>query len=755
MRKRWAQQSAARSATAPESRTASPPPSRSPSPASCTEVVDLVEDTTLHRFFRAVKPKHDSTAQPGASSSGLGASAKPSRFNVKLNSHGPLPTVHDLAKPPLWTHASPAKHIAYPKPDWGTPLSPPPTPRHSSSGSEALASRGLKIPPPPAPPRSLQQQAPQKSQHQETQHFFPPAPTLGPSAKCHPPRPLRVQPNSTRKASQLRMQACCTAWCQIIHHIADASDLFTSLQACKDTDKHISAVLREYRPSTLERYLRIAWLLVMFLSSSETGFSDLALHQLLDFLAAARASHSQDREVHQISAQSAIKALRWLSRQAQWNALATALDSPVIKAYAVRGTAKDRREALPIPWCLVASWEHVICQPRTALCTKLALGAMLLATHASLRFGDVQRIDVSSLSLSCTALHGTCYATKTRQPFAVALGGISGRDTASCWTLHWLASLRNALEQVNTPKHQVDFLWFNAQPELAKLQELAPASYCTAMLTLRWAATLPWQQPGQGLHSAEAKQLTLHSMKSTALASAAQLRLDKELRLFQGHHRDSADLYSRNDVFASLDVQHRISKALASGWRAERSIARGGQAPIPEPPFNLPPGEPVFSLPATALMQGPWQSFVTRHEALLAQRGPDTSGPAPPKHASPAQETARASPSHGPPSDEEADMVERAALQRANSVSSASSTVSSTASQAHTPFVIRAEFSARFACMGPWGRWHALSPDSKADQTSRTACGMELGIAAQVSEFPQEPFCRRKACVNARRNAQI
>ena len=479
---------------------------------------------------------------------------------------------------------------------------------------------------------------------------------------------------------------------------------------------------------------------------------------LRTFGAQSSVKFRQDREVHQISAQSAIKALRWLSRQAQWNALATALDSPVIKAYAVRGTAKDRREALPIPWCLVASWEHVICQPRTALCTKLALGAMLLATHASLRFGDVQRIDVSSLSLGCTALHGTCYATKTTnmgQPFAVSLGGISGRDTESCWTLHWLASLRNALEQVNTPKHQVDFLWFNAQPELAKLQELAPASYCTAMLTLRWAATLPWQQPGQGLHSAEAKQLTLHSLKSTALASAAQLRLDKELRLFQGHHRDSADLYSRNDVFASLDVQHRISKALASGWRAERSIARGGQAPIPEPPFNLPPGEPVFSLPATALMQGPWQSFVTRHEALLAQRGPDTSGPAPPKHASPAQETARASPSHGPPSDEEADMVERAALQRANSVSSASSTVSSTASQAHTPFVIRAEFSARFACMGPWGRWHALSPDSKADQTSRTACGMELGIAAQVSEFPQEPFCRRKACVNARRNAQI
>ena len=750
MRKRWAEQSAARSAPAPESRTASPPPSRSPSPASHLEVVDLVDDNSLHRFFRTVKPKHDSTAKPGASSASLGASAKPSRFNVKLNSHGPLPTVHDLARPPLWTPSSPAKHIAYPTPDWGIPLPPPPTPKRSHSGGEPLESRGLEIPPPPAPPRSLQQRAPQTSQHHETQYSSLPAQALGPTAKCHPPRPLRVQPNSTRKASQLWMQACCASWCQIMHHIAEASDLFQSLQGCKEADKHMSAVFREYRPGTLERYLRIAWLIVMFLSSSE-------IVHLLDFLAAARASHSQDREVHQISAQSAIKALRWLSRQAQWNALATALDSPVIKAYAVRGTAKDRREALPIPWCLVASWEQIVCLPRTALCTKLALGAMLLATHASLRFGDVQRIDVPSLSLSCSAMHGTCYATKTTnmgQPFAVALGGISGRDTASCWTLHWLAALRSALEYTNTPRDRVDFLWFNAQPELARLQEIAPASYCAAMLTLRWAATLPWQQPGQGLHSAEAKQLTLHSLKSTALASAAQLRMAKEIRLFQGHHRDSADLYSRNDVFASLDVQHRISKALASGWRAERSIARGGQAPIPEPPFSLPPGEPVTALPATALMQGTWQSFVTRHETLLAQRCPDTLEYPSQVQSMQPQEESHASPGTGLPSDEEADMVERAALQRANSLSSVSSSVSSTASQVNKPLVVRAEFSARFACMGPRGRWHALSLDGPADQTSRTACGMELGIAAQVSESPQEPFCRRKACVNARRSAE-
>ncbi|CAE7562105.1 unnamed protein product [Symbiodinium sp. KB8] len=136
-------------------------------------------------------------------------------------------------------------------------------------------------------------------------------------------------------------------------------------------------------------------------------------------------------------------------------------------------------------------------------------------------------------------------------------------------------------------------------------------------------------------------------------------------------------------------------------------------------------------------MQGAWQVFVTRHETLLAQQCPDTLEHPSQEPPTLIQEESHAPPGPGIPSDEEADMVERAALRRAASLSSVSSSVSSTASQTHMPFVVRAEFSARFACMGPWGRWHALSLDGPAGQTSRTACGMELGIAAQVSEFPQ------------------
>ena len=94
--------------------------------------------------------------------------------------------------------------------------------------------------------------------------------------------------------------------------------------------------------------------------------------------------------------------------------------------------------------------------------------------------------------------------------------------------------------------------------------------------------------------------------------------LAKEIRLAQGHHRDSARLYSRNDTFDSLDAQHRLATAMSTGWRPNRSVARGGQAPIPEPPFSLPPGEPLSSIAPHDILSGPWKYFASRHEALHA-----------------------------------------------------------------------------------------------------------------------------------------
>ena len=244
-----------------------------------------------------------------------------------------------------------------------------------------------------------------------------------------------------------------------------------------------------------------------------------------------------DRELvsddHSVCA-SSIEALRWFVRHAQWNCMSNAMDSPVIRAYSMRGTAQDRREALPIPWALITGWEERVCEHSTPLTTKVVLGAALLAIHASLRFGDLRRVNFSRLSLSTTALHGICFATKTTtqgQPFAVTLAGITGRSIASCWTLHWLAALHSLVSPYLDQGEEPDFLWLNTALDANTLAELAPASYCTALLCLRYAATLPWRVAGSGLLPEEARQLTLHSMKSTILAAAAQLRLAKEIRL--------------------------------------------------------------------------------------------------------------------------------------------------------------------------------------------------------------------------------
>ncbi|CAE6932746.1 unnamed protein product [Symbiodinium sp. CCMP2456] len=565
------------------------------------------------------------------------------------------------------------------------------------------------------------------------------------------------------------MQACGTAWCQLLLKLGSASLLWVSLQPCKDPTQHCLAVVASFRPSTLERYLRVAAAWVLFLECSGVTLASVTLPLLLDFLAAARASHSQDREVHQTSAASSVKALRWVVKCAQWHSLAVVMDSPVIRAYSLRGTAKDRREALPIPWALISAWEFHVCTTGAPLTTKLILGAILLAVHGCLRFGDLQRIDFESLSLSCTALHGICYATKTidkGQPFAVTLAGLTGRSAASCWVLHWLYAMRSAIDSLWSPGDVVDFAWLSTAPEMNSILELSPASYCTAMLALRWAATLPWLPPGQGLTAHEAAQLTLHSMKSTGLASAAQLRLWKERRLTHGHHRDSATLYSRNDVFASLDVQHSLSNSMCTGWRAERSIARGGQAPIPEPPFALPPGPVLQELPDQDLLDPRWAFFVTRHEHLLAASAAMNGAPTAPDPPSPdviadfTQSKAASAPfdpaKHrddsllSPPAapgldadpiedfpDEEAAMVARAAALHADDASSAESSVSSDQETEHrVPLVIGGD--RRFACTGPWGKWRRVATPLEGVPL-RTACGIRLGVVIMLLVFFQCP----------------
>ena len=128
------------------------------------------------------------------------------------------------------------------------------------------------------------------------------------------------------------------------------------------------------------------------------------------------------------------------------------------------------------------------------------------------------------------------------------------------------------------PRRPPRFLFLHSTLHTDDLEELAPASYSHTLVNLRHCAQSPSVSRSAALQHREACALTLHSMQSTVLAASAQLDHNREDRLAQGRHRDSAQLYSRNDTLASLRIQRKLACSLASGWRPQRSRARGGAA---------------------------------------------------------------------------------------------------------------------------------------------------------------------------------
>jgi len=234
---------------------------------------------------------------------------------------------------------------------------------------------------------------------------------------------------TTRALSDARRLACDKLFLDLLQAASDASDLWRGLKDNPARQQHLHQLLLSLAHTTLTKYLRsvanfLDWLVTFTCSLAEVAWPCIA-----DFLHAARGSHNEDRACHRMPPTTAIKSLRWFARTAQIASLHHALQNPLIASYAIREHARDRREAYPLPMAVVLAWERHIVHPDVPLAFRLWLGAALLCIHASLRWGDAQRVEWSSLGLTPTRLHGTCYKTKTSshgQPFAVHLCGFAG-----------------------------------------------------------------------------------------------------------------------------------------------------------------------------------------------------------------------------------------------------------------------------------------------------------------------------------------
>ena len=340
--------------------------------------------------------------------------------------------------------------------------------------------------------------------------------------------------------------------------------------------------LRNFAASTLERYFDAWQKWESWCALRQVSAASPALVQVLDFLVESLLAAREDRREIRSSLQSFLKAMRWMSQTHGFEILLQHLSHASVRSVAQRGQY-ERREALPLPWSAIVLWEKCIMQDNTPVFNKLVLGGFLIATLASLRWGDVQRIHVSSLVVDTGfILRGLCYKTKTTrtgQPFAAVGVGLVKPASVHGWLVSYLTAVQSTVQQARS-RFGVSF-----DPDFLVPADHAwsrPMSYAEGLQHLRQALTTCQCDSSFAdlFPSSVSKSFTLHSLKVCVLSTASQIiEITENARAAQGHHRPSVGfsnpsvrLYSRDDVFAAIHVQQTVLSKLASGHSARKVV---------------------------------------------------------------------------------------------------------------------------------------------------------------------------------------
>ena len=620
---------------------------------------------------------------------------------------------------------------------------PPPTFEPRSRPRTSLEDMRIGLPPPPvkARPKSLQIQSckipvqpirlavPKQERTLATMPYDLVGPTHGPTSRASEDF---VTQKSIASMALKQVQA---KWLQIIQSLGDCSILaHTTAQTAHEKDLIIAA-LKGYQASSLQTYLRQIENFLSYLEKSRISLEELTLPQFLDYLWACQDSQQEDRYASRCKPASALKALSWFYKKAQIESLRLVCLNPLALAFIKPDGPTDRNEAIPLPLAIVVAWEDKIREPSCPPALALLLGGFLLAVHSSLRFGDLQRICTSSLSIASDSLRGSCWTTKTSltgQPFAVTHFGLSGRDTASAWTITWLSHVQASLLKTREclgVETEPDFLiptpriWDS--PNVAVFN--TPLQYHQALTLLRWLVQTPWRSPL--ITANEAPAFTLHSLKVSLLSASAQLRLPEESRRLQGHHKQSSvQLYSRDDTIQSLWLQRQIAIQIQQGWRPPRPQARGSQ------PHTI---EPAFSVSAKPIQEQIQLNFVPPSVSLFLVH----------REASSQLELKAIKRTFQTKVDEEATLVEDFADSSSSEEEPQASYPSETQATVWTSEPSTTSFAVQIV---PDGAIHAALQPSDGSEPSRTACGRDIPQTfKRVEDLLVSPLCRRSGCRQA------
>ena len=370
-------------------------------------------------------------------------------------------------------------------------------------------------------------------------------------------------------------ELCLRQWSVISPMLLPISEVLGELESSSNADRLLRNLLSSVSENTLTRYLANIHKFILVSEELALELGSLKQINIADILLSLHRG-----EVH-IS--NALKALRWEAKAFHlrlpdlYGGLLIGVESRVLS---------DRKEALPIPIFILAAWERFLLSEEGETGFRLFVGGLLVAANASLRFSDCQHVLWSSIQAGRDCLRAISYRTKSSRrgmPFGLLSCGYYGDPAAyyHSWVCKYLYLLGCEWDLITERFGETvpDALFF-----LSDESEWRPMSYAQALSAFRGALV------AAGLSPHEAGNYTLHSLKTSLLASLAQLQVSFKKRGLQGHHRSSANgcvlLYSRDDVHGALSLQQMFWDKVRSGWLPLTPQARGGLHPAKQIPIE-------------------------------------------------------------------------------------------------------------------------------------------------------------------------